>query len=228
MQGADAVAADGESHGAECPDGSGFDDDTHDAEEDSAGAVDEMKDWKTAFAKAGDGKGGDECDEENLKQVATGECSDEAVGDDIEEEVDGAESVGLAFKLVSGLHGGGAKVGDVDVEARAGFEQVDDEEANGEGEGGDDFEVEKRFAANTPKFFHIAHGGHTMDDGAEDDGGDHHLDEFDEAIAKGLKGFSLIREEVAERDANGDGDENLNIEDAIPGGARVGMGHREM
>ena len=228
LQRADAVAADGEGHGAEGTDGGGFDDDAHDAEEDSAGAVDDMKDGKAAFAEAGDGEGGDEGDEEDLEEVATGEGADEAVGDDVEEEVDGAEGVGLAFEFVGGLDGGGAEVGDVDVEAGAGFEEVDDEETDGEGKGGDDFEVEEGFATDTTEFFHVAHGGDAVDDGAKDDGGDHHFDEFDEAVAERFEGFGLIREEVAEGDADCDGDEHLDVEDSIPGGARGGVGHRKM
>ena len=228
LQGADAIAADGEGHGTESADGSGFDDDAHDAEEHSAGAVDDMEDGKAAFAEAGDSEGGDEGDEENLEEVATGEGADEAVGDDVEEEVNGAEGVGFAFEFVGGLDSGGAEVGDVDVEAGAGFEEVDNEEADGEGKGGDDFEVEERFAADAAEFFHVAHGSDAVDDGAEDDGGDHHLDEFDEAIAERFEGFGLIREEVAEGDADCDGDEDLDVEDAIPGGALGGVGHREM
>lgn len=223
LQGANAIAADGEGHGPEGTDGCGFDYDAHDAEEHGAGAVDDMENRLAAFAEAGDGESGDEGDEENLEEVATGEGTDEAVGDDIEEEVDGAEGMGFAFEFVGGLDGSGAEVGDVDVEACAGFEEVDDEEADGEGEGGDDFEVEKGFAADTAEFFHVAHGGDAMDDGAEDDGGDHHLDEFDEAVAERFEGFGLFREEIAEGDADCDGDEDLDVEDAIPWGARGGV-----
>ena len=43
-----------------------------------------------------------------------------------------------------------------------------------------------------------------------------------------FEGCGVLRKKVTEGDADCDGDEHLEIEDAIPGGARGGVGHRKM
>ena len=76
----------------------------------------------------------------------------------------------------------GVELGDVGVEAYAGLDDVDHDQADGQGQGGDDLEVEQRLGADPPDFLHVIHPGDAGDHRAENDGGDDHLDQLDEAV----------------------------------------------
>ena len=86
-------------------------------------------------------------------------------------------------------------------------------------ESGDDFEVEQRLAADAAELLQIAHRGDAVDDGAEDDRRDDHLDQLDEAVAERLERFAELRKEMADDDAERDGDQHLDVENPIPCGA---------
>ena len=76
----------------------------------------------------------------------------------------------------------GSIAADVDVEARAGTNDVSDEESDGERDGRDNLEVEQRLAADASELLQIAHVRDADRDGAEDDRCDDHLDDADEGI----------------------------------------------
>ena len=84
-------------------------------------------------------------------------------------------------------------------------------------DGGSDLEVDQRFHAYFADLFQIAHGSDALDDHAENDGRDHHADQRNERIAQGLQRDACFRGKMPDTDADDDGNEDLNIEDAVPG-----------
>ena len=56
-----------------------------------------------------------------------------------------------------------------------------------------------------------------MHHGAEDHRGDHHLDELDEAVAKRLQRLAGVGEKMPDQGADGDRNQDLDVEDRIPG-----------
>jgi hypothetical protein len=60
--------------------------------------------------------------------------------------------------------------------------------------------------------------------GAEDHRRDHHLDERDEAITQRLEGDAGTWKVVADEDAEGDRDQDLDVENGVPRASR--FGHR--
>ncbi|MNC39186.1 hypothetical protein D3C75_878290 [compost metagenome] len=98
------------------------------------------------------------------------------------------------------------------MHASARLDHVDDDEADDQGDGGDDFKVQQRVAAGLADRLHALHAGDAADHGAEDDRGDDHLDQFDEAVTQGFEGNARFRVVVAEQDADGDGDQHLDIQ----------------
>ena len=50
-----------------------------------------------------------------------------------------------------------------------GLSTLHDDQADDEREGGDDFEIEQRLAADAPELLQVAHRGDAVDHGAEDD-----------------------------------------------------------
>ena len=55
-----------------------------------------------------------------------------------------------------------------------------------------------------------------MDDGAENNRGDHHFDQLDEAIAERLQRLAEFGKEPADQNSDGDSDQHLEVEDPIP------------
>ena len=67
-----------------------------------------------------------------------------------------------------------------------------------------------------------------MNHGAEDDRRDQHFDQLDEAVTERFQRTPAFRKAIADADADKNRDENLNVEDAIPGFARDGCSHGVM
>lgn len=128
----------------------------------------------------------------------------------------------LGDEALAGLGGlgGGVKHLARGGEAGARFEDVHDGEADEKGDRGDDLEVEQGLDADSAQLLEIAHRGDAVDDGAEDDGSDHHLDELHEPVAEGFERGAERWTETADEDAQGDRDQDLDVKDAIPGRAR--------
>ena len=166
-----------------------------------------------------DGERREAGDEQHLQEVAGDESGEERRGDDVEEE--GRHRLRLGALGVA-LRDLGVESGGVNVEAHAGLEPVHHHEADDERERGDDLEVEQRLDAHAPQLLHVLHGGDAVDDGAEDDGRNHHLDQLDEGVAQRLERLAEVRVTPADHDAERDGQEHLHVEDAIPGRARGG------
>ena len=105
----------------------------------------------------------------------------------------------------------------IDVEPGARLQNVDDDEPDKKRERGDDFKIEKSLDPDPPEFFEIAHGGDTVDDRAEDDRRNDHLDQINESITERFQVFTEIRVQVADYDSDKDGHEDLDVENSVPG-----------
>ncbi|MNF83492.1 hypothetical protein D3C84_658170 [compost metagenome] len=136
-----------------------------------------------------------------MQDIAVGEGADHGVGDDVEQEAHG----GLlrAGGGVSG-HTAGVQGADVDVHAGARLDHVDHDQADDQGNGRDDFEIEQRVATGLAHRLHALHASDAADHGAEDDRGNDHLDQFDEAVTQRFQGNAGLRVEVAQQDTDGD------------------------
>jgi hypothetical protein len=157
----------------------------------------------------GEGKSGEDGEEEDLKDLAFGEGAGEGVGDYIEEKVDGAEVLALGGVLRYGFD---VERGRIYVHAAAGLDDVGDDQADTERERGDDFEVEERLDANAAELAEVAYARDANDNGEEDDRGDHHPDEFDEAVAEWLEEVGGVRPHEANDHSGNDSYENAKVE----------------
>ncbi|MCY1212307.1 hypothetical protein D9M72_240400 [compost metagenome] len=208
-QRAHAVLADGEGHGAEGTDGSDLHDHVDDAEHHVGDAVDELQHRLAVVTHALQGEGEDHGEEQHLQDVARREGADDGAGNHIQQESDGA------LLLAGGGEGGdalGVQAGRIDVHAGARLYDVDHHQADDQGDGGYDFEVDQRVAAGLAHCLHVLHAGDATDHGAEDDGRDGHLDQFDEAVTQGFEGDAGFRIEVAQQNTDGDCDDDLYVQ----------------
>ena len=119
-------------------------------------------------------------EQQHLEDVAPGEGADDAVRDDVQDEVGRLHLVGLLGELG---HQGGVRRLAAEVESR--MQHVAHDQADDQGEGGDDLEVEQGLDADPADRLGALDVGDARDHGAEDDGGDDHLDQVDEAVAHG-------------------------------------------
>ena len=107
---------------------------------------------------------------------------------------------------------GGIECGDVDVHAIAWLHDVDDDQANQQGDGRNDLEIEQRVATGLANRFHVLHARDTADDGTEDDRGDDHFDQLDEPVTQRLNGHTELWVEVTERDTDDNCNNHLEIQ----------------
>jgi hypothetical protein len=63
-----------------------------------------------------------------------------------------------------------------------------------------------------------------LHDRAEDHRPDHHLDERGEAVAERFERDAGVRKIMADQHARGDGEQNLNVKNGVPGTLRCGHG----
>jgi hypothetical protein len=70
----------------------------------------------------------------------------------------------------------------------------------------DRLEIEQRLDADAADLFEVAHRADAVHDRAEDDRRDHHLDQRDEAVTERLERDAGIGKEMADDNADGDGD----------------------
>jgi hypothetical protein len=120
-------------------------------------------------------------EQQNLQDVALGKSTNHAVRNDVEDEINRFQFSRLLQKPghLGRICTGAGK-------ALAGLHDIADKQADGESEGGDDLEVNEGLhtdATNRAGVLNMGNAGHH---GAENDRRDHHLDQFDEAIAHRL------------------------------------------
>ncbi len=103
-------------------------------------------------------------------------------------------------------------VAQVDVHPRAGLEEVHGQEGEGQGDGGDQLEVDQRLQRHASDLAHVVHAGDAVHDGAEDHRRDDHPDQGDEGVAERLHLGAEVRVEPAEQAAGDHADEDLEPE----------------
>jgi hypothetical protein len=170
-------------------------------------------------------------EQQHLQDLALGEGVDHAVRDDVEQEVGGAGH--LARRHVAG-DALGVQGGRVDVHAGARLQQVHQHQADEQGDGGEDLEVQQGQAAGLADLLHVLHAGDAQHHGAEDDRGDDHLDQLDEAVTQRLHLRGQVRREMPQQHAHRDGEQHLHVQGAVerglagaPGRGLGGCGHGE-
>lgn len=209
-EGGQSILADGEGHGGSGTHGSEFHNDVHHREHDVGGFFEEGVDRATLRAELIHGAAEEDSQEEDLEQV-TRACEGvaEGLGDQMEEELgEGLVSGGLG-KRGDGL---GVERGGIDVEAFAGTDAVHDGKSQGEGEGGDDFEVEEGFEADAADLAKVAGVRDSQHYGAKHDGANEHFNQGDEGIAEGFQRDAPRGLQPAEGAAEEDGQQNPKIE----------------
>ncbi len=144
-----------------------------------------------------------------LQDVALGERIHHRVRNDVHQEVGDALRFGLAGVISHGL---GVERGGIDVESAAWLHHVPDHQADQQRDGGYDFKVEQRFAADAPHLLHVLHPGNAGDHGAEDHQRDDHGDQADERVAQRLHGDRSSRAEIAQNDGDCDREQHLRRE----------------
>ena len=205
----DTVGADGERHGAQGTDWRELHDHVDDVEHHVGEAIDEVQHRLAVGTQAVQGETEDHREHQHLQDVAIGERADDGVRDDVEDKADDA----LVFTGGDvGRHFGSIQGRDVDVHAGARLHHVDHDQANQQGDGGNDFEVQQRVAAGLADRLHALHASDAADHGTEDDRGDDHFDQLDKAVTQWLEGHAGLRVEVAEQDTDNDCDDHLEIQ----------------
>ncbi|MCY1175704.1 hypothetical protein D9M73_159530 [compost metagenome] len=200
-QRADTVGTDGEGHGTEGTDRRELHDHVDDVEHHMGEAIDQVQQRLAVGTQAMQGETEDHREHQHLQDIAVGEGADYGVRDDVEQEAD--RGLLRAGGGISG-HAAGVQGADVDMHAGARLDHVHHHQANDQGDGRDDFEIEQRVATGLAHRLHALHASDTADHSAEDDRGNDHFDQFDEPVTQRFQGNAGLRVEVAQQDTDGD------------------------
>jgi hypothetical protein len=106
--------------------------------------------------------------------------------------------------------------GGIDVKSRPGLDHFARDESDHQRNGRDRFEIEKCLDAYAADLLEIAHRRNAMNDGAEYDWRDHHLDQRDEPVSEWLELDPERGVEIADDNPKCDGDQHLHIENSVP------------
>ena len=213
-QRAEPIGADGERHGAERADRRHAHDDADDAEEHLCGGIDRVVDLLADRTQAGDHEAGENRHQQHLQDVAAGQRTEEAVGDDPQQMADDAFLLGRGDVT---RHRLGIERRRIDVESLAGLQQLANDQPDGERDGGNSLEIKQRLDADAADLAEIAHRADAVHHGAEDHRRDHHLDQRDEGVAQGLHRHAGLGKVISKRDAERDGDQHLDVQHGVPG-----------
>ncbi|MNP03342.1 hypothetical protein D3C76_952250 [compost metagenome] len=116
------------------------------------------------------------------------------------------------------------------VDSGARLEHVGQQQADDDGDGGDDLEVEDGLQADAAELLRVAHAGDADHQRCDHDRYHDHLDQADEDVAGRLQDIAdppglFGRIDVVEYGADGDADEQTD--DDLPGQAELGFAHIE-
>ena len=175
--------------------------------------IDGAGDRLAGLAQKCDGKPRQDGNQQDLQQVAAGQRAEIAVGNDREQMRNNALFLGLGDVGRDGIR---IDCGRVDVEATAGLKDLSDDEADGQRDRRDDFEIDQGLEPDTADALQIAHRRNAVHDRAEDHRRDHHLDQGDEAVAERLQLLAEMRVEPADNNAKRYRDQHLHVEDSVP------------
>ena len=178
------------------------------------GLLDHVEDQGSPAAELVQGKTEHDREQQHLQDLPFRERIDDRAGDHGEQELHGA--LHLA-RLGIGRDRLGVEGRGIDVHAGARPHDVDDHEPDDQSDRADDLEVDEREPSGLADLLHVLHAGDADHHGAEDDRRDDHLDELDEAVAERLHRRPGLGEEVAEQNAEDDGDDHLEVEALVEG-----------
>ncbi len=201
--------ADGEGDGSESPDRRGPHDEADHAEEHLAQVVDGGDHGPAPLAHGREGEGGQHRDQKHRQDLRLGEGAHEGGRDDVQQSVGDALVLGLG-----GVAGGRVGVDGlrIDVHPGARAPQVHRRQGEGEGDGGDDLEIDDRLQRHPAGAAHVVHARHPVHHGAEDHRGDDHPDQGDEGVAQGLHLGPQVRVQPAQQGAQRHGRQHLEPE----------------
>ena len=153
--------------------------------------------------------------EQGLKDAARGQRRDEGVGDDVEQEAGQRRRMRLVG-IVGDL--GGIEGRRIDVEPRAGPDDIGDDQPDDQRQRREEQEIGERLARDAADRGEVAHAGDAGDDGQEDQRRDDHLDQLDEGVAERLERLAGGGREMADQHAEDDRAEHLEVEMACTSG----------
>ena len=132
----------------------------------------------------------------------------------MQEEIDSL----LGLRLL-GEVGHRLRIGHGAAEARARTHYVSDDQPDYKGECRNDLEIDQGFDADAADFLGILDMRDSGNHRAEDNRRDHHLDQLNEAVAERLDPIvrCIGRRKPAEKRAEHDRNQHLNIENPVPG-----------
>ena len=105
--------------------------------------------------------------------------------------------------------------GRIDIEAGARLHDVGHEQADDQGQCGEEHEIGERLDRNAADRGHVLHRGYAGHHGEEDHRGNDHLDQIDERIAQRLQRRAEIGHEMSEQRARDNRREHLNVKHPV-------------
>ena len=113
-------------------------------------------------------------------------------------------------------------------EAGARLQHIGDDEAEDEREARHHLEIDQRLHGNATDFFHFRNMRNARHHRAEDDRCNHHADQLDEAVAERLDPVipGEIWKQPADECTKHDGDQDLDVQNPIPGSSPHGFIHQ--
>jgi hypothetical protein len=93
---------------------------------------------------------------------------------------------------------------------------VSDQHADDQSERRNNLKVNERLDTDSADLLHVTDGSDALNDGAKDYGRDHHFDERNKAIPKGLKRNAGIWEKMSDQYAEKDRKNYLCVENGVP------------
>jgi hypothetical protein len=189
------------------------------AKEDLCHPIDDGVDPLAKLSETRDGEAGEDRNQQDLQKIAASESANEGFRDDPKQMGDKPLLLGAIDVACDRIC---IKRGRIDVEPFAGLKKLSDHEPHHQRNGRDRLEIEQGLDADTSDFLEIAHRAYPVHDRAEDDRRDHHLDERNEPVTKRFERDAGVWKIMADEDADGDREQDLNIENCVPGASRFG------
>src|SRR5829696_5245162 len=179
----------GVGHAAEGADRGRVQHDVHDSKDHLADRVDPGHDPGAVLADRRERDAAEDGEEQHLDDLALGEGTDEGVRDDVQQErSDSARGLLQAAERLLGVCWVGG-----DVESHSGLDHIDDNEADRQGDQRHGDEVRQGLDPEPTRLGEVAQRGDAHHDRGEDDRGDEHPDEFDEAVGQRLERNREVR-----------------------------------
>ena len=179
QQNSGAVLSDDGADQSEDADGGQLDDHAHDLEGDLSKAVDDLVSHLALLTGQDDAEAQEQGDDDDLQHGSLHQGLECVGGEDVDDGVDEAGSLGSGVaQLISGQD-----------EACADVQQVSEQQAEGDGQGGGAHVVDHGTQADGADLANILQGDDALGDGQQHHGNDDHLDQVQVDGAEGLDVF---------------------------------------